>query len=804
MLKKIIAVMMALFITFVCFAEEDTWYNEKPIIRVEFNGLLSVDETELDEIFSSYEGKLFSNELYWEILKKIYALDYFTDIVPTARPVDNDKTAVILEFKVVEKPSVSEVVFKGYSNIGRRNLSDAVKIKKGDIYSEAIMKNDVIVLKKLYVSKGYAKAEVSANAVVDEEKNTVKVEFTIKEGKMSVISSINFEGNTHFTEKALRRILISKPAGFIQKGPFLESALQEDKDAIKMFYGERGYIDAHVETIKKEIDTESDPLKEKIALTYVIMEGEQFKYSGTKFEGNNIFSTEELSDKIKLYPDDLFNLKKFEMGFAAIMDLYFENGYTGNFIDKKEIRNDETKEVGFVIMIVERERSHIENIIIKGNKKTKDYVVLRELLFKEGDVFSKTKYMNSFRNLFNLRYFSSILPEVQQGSEQDLVDVIVNIEEGTTTQIGGGISISGSSDPHSFPLSVFATYEEKNLLGTGRDLSTTLNLGADEQSLVIGFTEPWLFGQPLFAGFNFTVSHRKETTYQDILPPLGIPDEPLEMNMMDYHQLSFSFGVNSGYRWFQDFATITLKGGLNMDIVKNFYDEKLYRPFDASVRNKQAHWGLENTFNIGVSLDNRDLMHDPSKGWYFNQTFSFLGLIPKVEDEYYFKSETKAEAYFTLLDYPVSEVWNLKFVLGFYSGFAFQVPITKRPIGRKRKLFIDGMMVGRGWRDLGPAGEGNVLQNNWIEFRWPLAQGIISFDFFFDAVAIKNDLTDLKTLSINDYYFSFGPGLRFALPQFPLRFLLSNTFRSKDGRPYWRNGKGPDWRFTISINIPNM
>ncbi|WP_253678104.1 BamA/TamA family outer membrane protein [Treponema sp. OMZ 788] len=93
---------------------------------------------------------------------------------------------------------------------------------------------------------------------------------------------------------------------------------------------------------------------------------------------------------------------------------------------------------------------------------------------------------------------------------------------------------------------------------------------------------------------------------------------------------------------------------------------------------------------IKLSIDDRDLAHDPSKGWFFSQELSFFGLMPKIEDEYFFQSDTKGEFYVTLLDYPVSEIWNLKFVLGFYSGFSFQVPLEKKPIGFDRLLYIDG------------------------------------------------------------------------------------------------------------------
>ena len=149
-------------------------------------------------------------------------------------------------------------------------------------------------------------------------------------------------------------------------------------------------------------------------------------------------------------------------------------------------------------------------------------------------------------------------------------------------------------------------------------------------------------------------------------------------------------------------------------------------------------------------------------------------------------------------------MWSLKFVLAFYSGFTFQVPTGKNPIGYGNRLYIDGAFNGRGWYAAGESGMGNVMQSNWIEFRWPLAHNILSFDFFFDAIAVKPDLKSLSTLSLNDYYFSFGPGLRFSIPQFPLRLMFANTFKSVDGKPVWGNGKGADWRFVLSFNIPNL
>ena len=109
--KKIIGLLFFLF-AFACFSQSsEGWYNGKPLLGVQFKGLQNISISELDEIFKSYKKQAFSDELYWEILQKIYALDYFTDIVPKAIPADEEYSAVFLEFTVKEKPYISNILF---------------------------------------------------------------------------------------------------------------------------------------------------------------------------------------------------------------------------------------------------------------------------------------------------------------------------------------------------------------------------------------------------------------------------------------------------------------------------------------------------------------------------------------------------------------------------------------------------------------------------------------------------------------------------------------------------------------------
>ena len=795
---------------------QEDWYKDKEIVSFKFKGLRAVQASDLSGIFSKYKGQKFSDEIYLEILQHLYDLDYFIDIQPQAVPADPSYSYVRLEFFFVEKPFVKKIKFTGNNAVRAGTLLEKCALKKDTIYNEDKLRSDTLAIRAFSLEKGYSNINVSTNVEDDKEDNSVSVEYVINEGMQTVVSKIFFEGNEKIADKVLKKVLATKEAGIIRSGAFQESMIENDKELIKFYYGEKGYINGHIENIRQEIDPESDNVKQRIILTYIIYEGEQFVYEGVNFTGNRIFKTDELEAKIKLEKGDVFNLKRLEMGYNAIADLYFENGYSATQISKKDIIDETARTIRYEIEIKESKRSHVENVIIRGNTKTKDYVIMRELLFTSGDVFSKKRFFNSLRNIYNLRYFSSIVPDVKPGSEDGLLDVILNVEETSTANIQFGITFSGVSDANTFPMSIFLQWEERNLVGRGSELSANVTAGPDKQSATLGYTENWFLGLPLAVGFELSATHKQEFSFQDIIPPFGVPDpypslddykadiSLAEAYKMKYDRAEFGFGINSSYRWYPLFATLTLRGGINFNLVKNFYDASLYRPFDEAIRHQREAWRFSNNLWTRFSVDNRDFVYDPSKGWFLSQQFSFFGIFPKIESEYFFRSETKGELYFTLLDYPVAESWHLKFVLAFYSGFSFQVPTTGKSISRLNKLTIDGMFNGRGWYNAGGAGQGDVMQNNWIEFRMPLAQGIISFDFFFDAIATKPDLKSLKSLSINDYFFSFGPGVRFTLPQFPLRLMFANTFRSKNGKPYWGNGKGADWKFVLSFNIPNL
>ena len=179
-------------------------------------------------------------------------------------------------------------------------------------------------------------------------------------------------------------------------------------------------------------------------------------------------------------------------------------------------------------------------------------------------------------------------------------------------------------------------------------------------------------------------------------------------------------------------------------------------------------------------------------GWY--------GLIPGVEHEFYARTDTKLEAYLKLFDIPLFKgYWNFKGVLAAYTGITGLFPIPGTLFGDSSKVYIDGMFNGRGWTDIYNDVRGKAMLSNRVELRLPIFQGVIGVDGFFDAVAVKDEFSDLFSLKMDDVYFSFGPGLRFLVPQFPLHLLFANKFRVQDGEVQWED----TWQFVLSFNITN-
>ena len=231
--------------------------------------------------------------------------------------------------------------------------------------------------------------------------------------------------------------------------------------------------------------------------------------------------TASAASAIVLKKGEIFNQTKFNESVMGVADLYYENGYTSNQFDPMMNQDSDTRVVTVVLSIVENPRSHVENILIKGNTKTKDEVILREIPLETGDVFSKAKITNGLRNLYNLQYFSGVVPDVVPGSEDNLVDLVVSVEEQSTTIIEFGLTFSGVTDPDDLPFALMLKWQDLNFRGSGKSISASTTLSTNEQSVSVGYGENWLFDKPISFNQSLTVSHANLNGLRSVILPDG-------------------------------------------------------------------------------------------------------------------------------------------------------------------------------------------------------------------------------------------------------------------------------------------
>lgn len=789
------AVLFTLILSTASFAQsndDEDWYLQKTITKVNFVGLVTVKKSELSGLVSSYIGKTVESSIY-DLIDRLYSIELFDEIEPSATHDNAD--GVIITFTVKEKPIVKEIKFRGNKQIRNAPLKDEIRSKKDEIFSESQAVQDVRAIRDLYLEKGYT--DVTISYTTEQTEEGIVLIFNIKEGNHTVITSIDFSGNTVFKTKTLKKKLKLKEAGIIQKGDFQEAVLENDRQEIRRYYADRGYVDAMIIDVKRDIVPNPKKDRDELHITFYIQEGVPYTFGGVTFNGNSIFSSETLQERITLPVGKTFNQTKFNECLMAVTDLYYENGYTSNDFSPSVNKDTENKQISFVLNIVERDRSHVESVIVRGNTKTKEYVISRELPIEPGDVFSKTKLTNGMRNLYNLQYFSSVLPDIQPGSEPNLLNIIINVEEQMTNSVEFGLTFSGVTDPTEVPFALFAKWSNSNVAGSGRSISAGLTISSSEQSVNFGYGQRWFLGLPVELNESLSISHSKPSVLR-----LKVLDDGT-VNTEDYYfELeSWETNLNSsiGRRFEYDWAIFTASAGLTNTLRYYQYDTSLYTPLDTQICEYANRFGLTNSIWVKASLDGRDINYDPTKGWFVSEQIGWYGLTP-WETDFYAKFDTKLEGYWTLFDIPLSEKYAFKMTLAGLTSLTLQIPAPNSNVSDSNKLYIDGMFVGRGWTDIYNRVKGKAMWFNTLELRFPVVPGIIAIDGFMDVVALKSDAKSLFTnLNGNDFYFSFGPDVRVLLPQFPMRFMFCNTFKFENNQFKWKD----TMKFVLSFNLVN-
>lgn len=835
--RALIAIAIIFLLPGVLGAQDNEWFLDREIVDITFEDLENVRESDLTGVTEPFIGRTFTDSVFNDIQRRLFALDLFTDLIPEAvRPADD--VGMILNFIVTERPTVSEVRFEGNRNFRATRLIDEIVLGVGDVLITSRLRSDTGALETFYQEQGYANATVEHELSDVDENNRQTVTFRIEEGARTTIDEVQFVGNTFASAGSLRRAIVTREQSIFNSGVFREGNLEEDRQAIQRWYAERGFVDAQVSETDREVIEDDDPLRTRLRITYFIEEGEQFTFDGFEFEGNVIFSDDQLLRGVRLQEGRILNAVQLQQDFDAILDVYREGGYLFNEIDLEERRDETGDSIGYTIRIVERGRARIENISVRGNERTRDHVILREVPLQEGDVFSLTRLRQGLQNLANTQFFTGVVHDIPEGSVPGLLDLVLTVEEAPTTDLTFGITFGGGGD---FPVSGQIGWQDRNFRGLGQTFGLNVTASPGTQSLSLTFQERWFTGRPWSLGGDVTVTREvRPNEPQDVLSPFGVTDpftgeyvfsedqssgafdgysagDPFpgiptdqqiedlnlvtdfeyaggrsgipEDYLMTYEEWSVSTGANTSRRFTTPLGRLTLGTNGRIRVTFATYDDTLFRPADPILRDNLNQWRFVNSLGFNASLDNRDIIFNPSSGGLVRQELNFVG-GPLGGNRHYIRTDTRAEHFFTLWDVPVSDSWNWKGVLGAHTSVGIQWPAFFRWDGDDPfapgpdRLFIDGQTVARGW----PRQTGEARWNNWIELRQPLAPQVVWFDTFLDAVALYDERADMLSTGRTDFLFTMGAGLRFTIPQFPIRLYLGKRFSYDNDGIQWEPG----------------
>jgi len=660
-------------------------------------------------------------------VKRIYRLGLFEDVSVDTTIVPGGVDVVI---RVKEFPTVSTVRFLGNRKISDGKLEEEVGVLEGEIISPQrilLWKSRIL---DAYEEKGYLLAEVSAERVVEEE-GQARINFVIDEGRRVRIREIKIHGNEHFSDSKIEMQMSNREKTWYRSASFKEDEFDTDLGKIVHFYKTDGYADCQV--VDHEIAYDS--LKEWMYITVTVDEGKRYRIGDISFTGNDVLGSGLLAGLLNYEKGDIYNAEKLDRSLMEIYSAFGEEGYIYASVTPSEsVRNDTLIDIEY--SITENSQAYVRRIDIAGNTKTREKVIRREIKVLPGDVFRRSSLVRSQRAVFNLGFFEDVTIDSRPANEKGDIDLIFNVREKATGQIGMGLAYSGVDK-----LTGYLTLSLPNLLGRGESSYIKLEKGGTKQNFEIGFTEPWLFDTPISAGLDLFHLTRERDAYDDKRIG-GSVNASRPLPWLDYTRAYWMYRLEQREIIIHDDSDV---GSYILD---------------------QAGKKTASTTRIALVRDTRDS--------FFNATVGTRNLISGEWAGGYLGGQIKYQKYEAETRWYHPVLWNNVLMIrargGFVDGYreGEAVPISER-------FFVGG--VGdwgiRGYGDWGgdigprdafdnPVGGRTAAVLN-AEYKIPLTKGVYVLAFA-DAGNVWESFQDIEINSTDDLKRGAGFGVRIEIP----------------------------------------
>jgi outer membrane protein insertion porin family len=732
-----------------CAAQSGESYN---VSDVEIEGNRRIDTAAVRSQLATLSGRVTGAQLS-EDVKTLYNSGYFDQVIVGVVPHSNG--TVTIKFTVTEKPIARKILIKGNDEVSEDDLADVLKLEGRRFVDKSKLQALVRKGTAYYQSQGYYDAGLDYTTTPVDD-NEIDVTFHVTEGKLYRVRDVILQGGDDLnTDEMLAGIQTQTykwwSSWLFGTGKVSEEMTEADKQILGQYLLDHGYIEGQVG--QASIEKREDGLY----VVFDITEGQQFKIGKITASGDLVENSQEKTvEELKTEPDDVFNASKVRADIFTITDRFGDEGYAfANVVPNTRLNKDEGI-VDLDFTSTKGKPVKIGKITITGNEKTYDNVIRRELRIEEQHRYSGTKIRRSQTMLQRLGIFDEATINNKPTSDPAVVDLDVNVKEGTTGSFTAGAGYSTANG------TIFNTkLSENNLFGTGNKLNLNLDFGSQISNQVLSYDMPRVDDTHLSAGFDLLRTTRQ---YQDFNRELNGGSA----------SIGYPGEILLGESWAQDLS-LTLKYELLSIDIHDVAEDSAQLVKDSR--------GLSTSSAVTPALIRSTIDNpvNPTKGSRQNVSIELSGL---GGDQNFYLFEARNAWYYPLFKGDFGEI-----TFADRTSFGYGESFNDEPFPLFRRFFPGGLNSVRGYanRTLGPTdingqeyGGNKQLINN-VEMIFPLVtsaglRGVVFYD-------VGQAYDDGKPIDVNQLRQGIGYGIRWNSPMGPIRFEVGYPVNRQPDEP---------------------
>src|SRR5438132_4658058 len=409
---------------------------------------------------------------------------------------------------VVENPVIGRVAFEGNKKVKDEQLSAEIQSKPRGTLSRPMVQSDAQRIAEIYRRSGRYDVRVNPE-IIEQPNNRVDLVFTITEGSKTGVKQVEFIGNNAYSSYRLKDIIKTHESNLLSflggNDVYDPDRVEADRDLIRRYYLKHGFADVQVVAAL----TEYDPERRGFLVTFKIEEGQQYRVGSVEFQSSiATLDPNALRSFSRVQVGSLYNAEALEKSVEEMQIEASRRGYAFAIVRPRGDRNFETHTVSIVFAVDEGPRTYIERINVRGNTRTRDYVIRREFDLSEGDAYNRALVDRAERRLKNLDFFKSVKILTEPGSSTDRVILVVDLEEKST----GDFSVSGGYSTSDGALAE-VSISERNFLGRGLFAKAAVTYGQYARGYTLSFVEPYLLDYRVALGLDLYQRQQLANSY---------------------------------------------------------------------------------------------------------------------------------------------------------------------------------------------------------------------------------------------------------------------------------------------------